>query len=84
MSALSVSYFGPYGGIFRQEIQDSMLYKCGELKLPHSANFTLINIMGNQVEIRDWQLKSLSSDTISINNAILVHNSFKYPLIIDP
>jgi hypothetical protein len=40
--------------------------------------------MGNANEIREWQQKGLASDTISINNAILVCNAIAYPLIIDP
>ena len=40
--------------------------------------------MGNVVEIRKWNTCGLPSDSISINNGILLFNSVNYPLIIDP
>ena len=40
--------------------------------------------MGNPIEIRDWNSKGLPSDTISVNNCILVTNCMSFPLLIDP
>jgi hypothetical protein len=40
--------------------------------------------MGNPIEVREWNSKGLPSDTISVNNGILVTNCMSYPLLIDP
>ncbi|MFO0131661.1 MAG: hypothetical protein ACK52J_03980 [bacterium] len=41
-------------------------------------------MLGNPIEIRDWNSKGLPSDSISVNNAILVTNTLSFPLLIDP
>ncbi len=84
LSGLSICFFGPYSGLIRDQIQADVIEQCKAIGIPHSKEYQLQLIMGNSVEIRDWMLKGLSSDTISINNGILVRNSDKFPLIIDP
>jgi dynein heavy chain len=57
---------------------------CAELGVPTSENYSLQDVLGNVVQIRDWRNKGLPSDAVSINNGILVDKSDSYPLMIDP
>lgn len=41
-------------------------------------------ILGNQVKIRQWVIDKLPQDTFSIDNAIIMENSDRWPLMIDP
>ena len=49
-----------------------------------SSNFTLKGALGNPVEIRHWIICKLPNDDFSINNAIILTQSNKFPLMIDP
>ena len=41
-------------------------------------------ILGNQVKIRQWQIDKLPQDSFSTDNAIILENSDRWPLMIDP
>lgn len=84
ISASCVAYYGPFTGVYRQELVDLWVEKANELEIPSSEKFALDQILGDPVTIRNWNAKGLPSDTVSINNGILVFNSKSVPLLIDP
>jgi len=57
---------------------------CVTQKIPCSKVFSLIGTLGDPVKIRDWHLAGLPIDTFSIDNGIMVINSRRWPLMIDP
>merc|ERR1712146_210797 len=73
LSAAAISYYGPFTGAYRHDIVELWLAACKELEIPCGDTFDLKEIMGNPVEIRDWNLQGLPSDSVSINNGVLVH-----------
>lgn len=46
--------------------------------------FSLTNVLGDPVKIRAWQIAGLPVDAFSIDNGIIVGNSRRWPLCIDP
>jgi dynein heavy chain, axonemal len=58
--------------------------KCEELGIIYSEKYNLFSILADQVTIRNWNAKGLPSDSVSVNNGILVFNSTGFPLMIDP
>ena len=84
LAGASVSYYGPFTGPFREKMIFNWLAKCIELNIPCSEKYTLQKILGNPVEIRDWNSKGLPSDSVSVNNGILVKHCRAYPMMIDP
>jgi dynein heavy chain len=46
--------------------------------------FSLETVLGNAVQIRQWTLSKLPNDSFSINNAIIMDNGSRWPLMIDP
>lgn len=40
--------------------------------------------LGNPIEMRDWQMNDLPSDSVSIDSAILAQKCSRWPLMIDP
>lgn len=52
--------------------------------VPHTPSCDPITILGEPVVIRKWQLDGLPRDLLSTENAILVYNSRRWPLFIDP
>merc|ERR1719174_318071 len=55
-----------------------------ELNIPCDPHFDLRNVMGDPVEIRSWNIQGLPSDSVSINNGIMVSRGKRWPLMIDP
>ena len=58
--------------------------KCVSKKIPSSKTFSLSAILGDAVKIRAWQIAGLPVDNFSIDNGIIVSNSRRWPLMIDP
>lgn len=84
LSAGIVAYLGAFTVDFRQECVQSWLKLCKEKGIPCSKNFSLSGTLGQPVVIRSWQIAGLPVDSFSIDNGIVVSNSRRWPLIIDP
>ena len=57
---------------------------CQKRKIPCAPAFSLNATLGDPVKIRAWQLAGLPVDSFSIDNGIIVSNSRRWPLMIDP
>ncbi|GMH42976.1 hypothetical protein BSKO_10898 [Bryopsis sp. KO-2023] len=55
-----------------------------EPSTPHSQNFSVTNVLGEPVKIREREVSGLRSDTFSIENGMIVANGRRWPLMIDP
>ncbi|XP_076227649.1 dynein axonemal heavy chain 1 [Nomia melanderi] len=52
--------------------------------VPHTPGSDPVSTLGDQVEIRKWQIEGLPRDTLSVENAVLAMHSKRWPLFIDP
>lgn len=84
LSSAMVSYLGAFTVDYRVECQREWHKLCNEKNIPCSKDFTLSNTLGNQVLIRSWQIAGLPVDAFSTDNGIIVSNSRRWPLMIDP
>lgn len=84
IAASSISYFGPFTGTYREKLVEQWQQLCIENKIPISEKYSLVSTLGDPVEIRNWNLCSLPSDAVSIDNAILATKTSRWPLMIDP
>ncbi|XP_056119629.1 dynein axonemal heavy chain 3 [Rhinichthys klamathensis goyatoka] len=84
LSSATVSYLGAFTVDYRVECQRKWHELCSEKNVPCSKDFTLSNTLGNQVLIRSWQISGLPVDSFSTDNGIIVSNSRRWPLMIDP
>ncbi|XP_040928837.1 dynein axonemal heavy chain 3 isoform X2 [Betta splendens] len=84
LSSGTVSYLGAFTVDYRRECQKQWHMLCHEKKIPSSKYFSLSSTLGNQVAIRAWQIAGLPVDSFSTDNGIIVFNSRRWPLIIDP
>jgi len=57
---------------------------CISKAIPCSAIFSLNTTLGDAVKIRAWHIAGLPVDNFSIDNGIIVSNSRRWPLMIDP
>lgn len=57
---------------------------CKQLAIPCSEEFSLIDVLGDPVSIRDWNIAGLPVDSFSVENGIIVTQARRWPLMIDP
>ncbi|XP_022099330.1 dynein heavy chain 3, axonemal-like isoform X3 [Acanthaster planci] len=84
ISAGVVAYLGIFTLSFRQECLKDWYALCKEKEIPVSDVFSLSATLGDPVKIRDWQLAGLPVDNFSTDNALIVTNANRWPLMIDP
>uniref|UniRef100_A0A670K7B3 Dynein axonemal heavy chain 6 n=1 Tax=Podarcis muralis TaxID=64176 RepID=A0A670K7B3_PODMU len=84
IAAACVAYYGAFTAHYRQLLIDRWIKQCQELDIPISPDFSLINILGDPYEIRQWNTDGLPRDYVSTENGILVTRGRRWPLMIDP
>ena len=80
----SISYIGPFTGVYREKILSQWIEKLIEYEIPQSEKYKLTNTLGDAVKIRNWNMAGLPSDSVSIDNGIMCDRSERWPLLIDP
>jgi len=84
LSCACISYFGPFTGTYRVKMVSTWVEQCLELTIPTSEEFTLVNVLGDPVTLRNWSIATLPSDAVSQENGILCTQAERYGLCIDP
>uniref|UniRef100_A0A5F8HIF6 Dynein axonemal heavy chain 6 n=1 Tax=Monodelphis domestica TaxID=13616 RepID=A0A5F8HIF6_MONDO len=84
IAAACVAYYGAFTALYRQLLIDCWIEQCVQLEIPISDDFSLINILGDPYEIRQWNTDGLPRDLVSTENGILVTRGRRWPLMIDP
>ena len=84
LSCACISYFGGFTGTYRSELTSKWTYECIERGIPTGEEFSLIKVMGDPVQISEWNLNQLPSDTVSLENGILTTKAERWGLCIDP
>ncbi|WAQ96862.1 DYH3-like protein [Mya arenaria] len=84
LSSGVVAYLGAFTVEFRNDIIRDWLAECSKNNIPCSAVFSMNQTLGEPVKIRAWNIAGLPVDNFSIDNGIIVHNSRRWPLLIDP
>ena len=84
MSSAIINYLAGFSNDFRQETIVKFQELCTNSDIMVQNNFSLLETLGNAVQLRDWQLKGLPIDSFSAENGIIITQSYRFPLIIDP
>uniref|UniRef100_A0A8W4F9P9 Dynein axonemal heavy chain 12 n=1 Tax=Sus scrofa TaxID=9823 RepID=A0A8W4F9P9_PIG len=77
VSAGVIAYLGAFTSDFRQTCTEDWSTLC-------KVMFSLSKTLGDPVKIRAWNIAGLPTDTFSIDNGVIVNNSRRWPLMIDP
>ncbi|KAJ3395883.1 Dynein heavy chain 1, axonemal [Lobulomyces angularis] len=80
----AIAYLGPFTAEYRSDLVKDWTGCLLRQKIPHSENTSLWEALGDQVKLREWELSGLPKDTLSRDNALVVSNSRRWPLLIDP
>ncbi|KAA0177346.1 hypothetical protein FNF27_01124 [Cafeteria roenbergensis] len=80
-----ISYCGPFNARFRELlIRDRFAADCAARQVPVSTGLDIIEFLVDVGVRGDWALQGLPTDSLSIQNGILVTNCSRFPLLIDP
>ncbi|XP_056004113.1 dynein axonemal heavy chain 6-like isoform X1 [Ostrea edulis] len=84
VSTACVAYYGAFTSNYRHELIEMWTNRCIELEIPVTPGMTIINVLADPFEIRQWNSDGLPKDQLSTENAILVTRGRRWPLMIDP
>ena len=85
LAAEFVSYIGPFSAYFRQILwRDMWLPNIKDKKIPITDEIEPLKILTNSDIIAKWKNEDLPEDQMSIENAAIITNSNRWPMIIDP
>jgi dynein heavy chain len=84
ISSGMIAYLGAFNSVFRDELADEWVRQSEEKKVPNSGKFSLSEVLGDPVVIRNWTIQGLPADQFSIENAIITEKTRRWPLYIDP
>jgi len=79
-----ISYVGTFTQNYRVRLLKSWMKHLTENNIPFSHDFSLETQLGDPVLIREWCIKGLPADNLSVANGIIATTSKRWPLIIDP
>ena len=78
LSVGMISYFGPFLGKYRKDTLDNWTKQVKSLNLPCSDDFSLKKTVVAPIQIQEWLMNGLPSNTSSIQNAIIMKQTTKY------
>lgn len=79
-----ISYLGAFTSVYRNNTVKCWLNDLSAQGLNASPKFNFQQALGEPVTIRKWNLSGLPTDNFSVDNGIIVFNSRRWPLLIDP
>lgn len=84
LSTAFVSYMGPFRFKCREIIMNLWLQLIRENGVLNNPGFEITLFLTNPTTIRNWNYHGLSNDQFSLENGIIISQSYRYPFIIDP
>ena len=84
VSSAIVAYLGVFSSEYRDDYIAQAVKDVKGKGVPGSATVSLEKVLGNPVQIRDWNIAGLPRDSLSTDNAIIMSKSRRWPLMIDP
>merc|ERR1711871_1243887 len=84
ISAGVMAYLGAFTSKYREDALTEWVTHCQEHEIPCSESPTLSSTLGEPVKIRQWNIDGLPTDGFSVDNGIVIFNSRRWPLCIDP
>jgi len=79
-----IAYLGAFMGKYRQDTIHSWIKMMRDNEVPSADEFSLRATIGEDVVIRQWVIDRLPNDQVSVENALIISRSRRWPLMIDP
>lgn len=80
-----IAYMGAFPITYRDDTLNEWKELVGQLNIKSNEKFSLQNVLSDPLAIGIWtNSQQLPNDNFSIDNAIILKNSSRWPLLIDP
>ncbi|CAG9766670.1 unnamed protein product [Ceutorhynchus assimilis] len=79
-----ISYLSAFNSIYRSRIVLDWHEFVKKLNIPTAEQFEMVDILGSDVRIQQWYISGLPRDSFSTENGIIMDNSRRWSLFIDP
>ncbi|CAG5048847.1 unnamed protein product [Parnassius apollo] len=79
-----ISYLGPYTLPVRLNAIKEWRQLVINLDMPHSSIFVFKDVLGTDIKIQNWCIAGLPRDSFSIDNGVILDNSTRWSLLVDP
>ncbi len=83
INAGSVAYLGPFTASFRSRLESMWRNHLTKLGIKYTPNID-VQSLADPITVRSWTNAGLPTDHLSIQNAIILDNARRWPLMIDP
>ncbi|MEW5298366.1 MAG: hypothetical protein WDW36_001498 [Sanguina aurantia] len=84
VAAGSIAYAGPFTPLFRSALTAEWVAALVAVGVPHTPGTHLIQTLADPVKTRAWAIAGLPTDSVSVENGIIVSKARRWPLMIDP
>ncbi|KAJ8931053.1 hypothetical protein NQ314_016082, partial [Rhamnusium bicolor] len=84
MSCGIISYLSPFNSMFRQRIVADWHKYVKALNIPTAEIYDMVLVLGSDVKIQNWYINGLPRDSFSTENGIIMDNSRRWSLFVDP
>jgi dynein heavy chain, axonemal len=84
LAAGMVGYSGPFTAKYRTELETQWYKDIQNNNIVISENMTMMGLLEDKVAVQVWKACQLPTDSLSIQNAIVMFKSKRWPLMIDP
>ncbi|CAB0032367.1 unnamed protein product [Trichogramma brassicae] len=84
ISCAMIAYLGPYTNAYRLESLEKWLDYVRQLNIPRSEHYNFVDVLGSEIKINSWNIFGLPRDSFSTENAIIMDNTKRWSLFIDP
>lgn len=79
-----IAYLGVFSVEYREEAVKNWVSLMKSFEIQSTAKFSLKEVLGNGVKIQQWFIQELPQEDFAVDNAIIMDNSDRWPLMIDP
>ncbi|KAH0621501.1 hypothetical protein JD844_022871 [Phrynosoma platyrhinos] len=87
LTAAFISYAGPFAKWYRHELVQNLwlpFLRSQKVPIPMTEGLDPISMLTDDATIAKWNNEGLPSDTMSVQNATILTNCERWPLLIDP
>ncbi|KAJ9459042.1 Dynein-1-beta heavy chain [Diplonema papillatum] len=84
ISAGQIAYLGPFTSTYRNQLIAQWTKMCKEKRIQGPEKFSLEEFLGDPLKVQQWKMASLPADSFSVDTAVMMHNTSRWPLFIDP
>ena len=84
IAASAICYNGPFTHSYRVNLENDWRKMISDMKLLHTPGITMKGMLEDKIEVNEWKVNGLPQDNLSIENGIIIKNTRRWPLLIDP